>query len=148
MKKIIKSSMLVLAVCFIAGKASAQLTSDKPAMTAQQVTDLLQKRSVSAKPAATTVSVSSDKPAPVQPVQTQKATAKTEQADPASVKIAPQSATVSNTLPTASNQGGVQPATTEPVTAKPGTVQAGTVSPAESKAVPVPVQEEKPKSKD
>jgi hypothetical protein len=42
MKKIIKSSALILGICFIAGKANAQLASDAPALTPQKVI-LLQK---------------------------------------------------------------------------------------------------------
>lgn len=40
MKKLIRISILVSGICFIAGKADAQLSSDQPAMTAAQVEQL------------------------------------------------------------------------------------------------------------
>jgi hypothetical protein len=67
MKKIIKSSVLFLGACFFAGAVNAQLASDKPALTAQQMADIIQKGKADAAKSATTtsptVSVSSDKPA-------------------------------------------------------------------------------------
>jgi outer membrane lipoprotein SlyB len=63
MKKIIKISILTFGVCFIAGKANAQLASDQPAFTAAQVQQL---RSVPTatvnKAQATSVQTASMKP--------------------------------------------------------------------------------------
>jgi hypothetical protein len=115
MKKIIKSSVLFVAACFFAGAVSAQLASDKPAMTAQQMTDLIQKRKAdAAKSAATTsatVSVSSDKPAmtPQQHEQLMKRTIIEVKAEPAKI-VTP--------VPAIPSQGGVKPVTSEAAAAE------------------------------
>lgn len=160
MKKIIKSSTLFLGACFFAGALHAQLSSDKPALTAQQMTDIMQKRNADAKSAATTnaVSVSSNKPALTAQqmtdlMQKRNADAKTDPATvtPASDKPAPvnapanliaknepaKTATVqqpvtASSLPAVSTQGAVKPVTSEPAT--------------ESKVPQPPMQSEKPVS--
>lgn len=125
MKKIIKSSALFLGACFFAGALHAQLSSDKPALTAQQMTDLIQKRNADAKSTTVTntVSVSSDKPALTAQqmndlMQKRNADAKTTATAPVTVSSDKTAPATTSSLPAVSNQGGVKPVTTEPATEK------------------------------
>jgi hypothetical protein len=71
MKKLIKSSMLLLGLFFFAGAAKAQLASDKPAMTAQQMADMIEKKKADAKLVATTTTTVENKVVATAPSNTQ-----------------------------------------------------------------------------
>jgi hypothetical protein len=58
MKKIIKSSVLFFGVCFFTTKLNAQLASEKPAMTAEQVANIMKAQVASKITPATVVSQS------------------------------------------------------------------------------------------
>jgi hypothetical protein len=63
MKKIIRLSIITCGVCFIAGNANAQLSSDQPAMTAAQIEQLRSASTVTVNKAqSATVQTASMKP--------------------------------------------------------------------------------------
>lgn len=114
MKKIIKSSVFFLGACLFASAVNAQSASDKPAMTPQQVAEIIEKgKANAAKSAAITnpaVSVGSDKPA-MTPQQYQQLMLRGSN----EIKIEPVKTEVVkvNVVP---SQGEVKTVTTEPAT--------------------------------
>lgn len=142
MKKIFKSSVLLLVVCFFAGKVSAQLSSEKPAMTAQQTADLLKSRSATKSTPAPTVALASQSGSSTMPARVATPAAEAKEV------VAPATTASGSALPAVSDQGGVKPAVTEAPVAKPASAEPAPAKVVEPKLPAVPMQDQKTKTKD
>ena len=91
MKKIIKPSALILGICFIAGKANAQLASDAPALTPQKVILLQKDRATpaAAQKAAPVVQTASSAATVKAPAVTAKPTDKSDVVESAKPAVVP-----------------------------------------------------------
>lgn len=157
MNKKIIFSFFAAGLFFTAGQLKAQLSSAKPAMTDVQVKDLIQQRSsVNSKQAATTVTTASSQTAVSASSNPASRTAQVKVTDVPVSESPAKTSTVTNSgtnisatkteeakvvtapvIPVISNQGGVQPASSEPVKA----TEPQKVDPV--KPVQVPVQNSK-----
>lgn len=135
MNKKIIISIFTAGMFFFAGQVNAQLSSAKPAMTDVQVKELIQQRSASTNKQTVTVTTASSQPAVSASSNPASRTAQVKVTD-TPVSETPAKITLP-VLPAVSNQGGVQPASSEPIKAtEPRKVE-------EVKQVPVPVQNTK-----